>query len=293
MSQDPNLLSLVLELKPLATGYPDEPEKPLPRWWGRACHALLLNTVGKIDSTLAADLHSSDSVLRPFTASTLIGSFPQGQLDRDYRYTLRMSAIGTDLTAALRQATGEGGPLCPGATVELDYIPFQILSLNPPLQEPSSHPTRSGDSPWAGLTSFQAISAPYLLAEKKAPRRVKLLFTSPTTFKSGGMHIPVPMPDWVFNSLLDCWNDFSPVVFPPEVRRYARECLAISRYELSSGVVPIKSGGVRIGGKGKITYTTLNYDRYWMSVIHTLASFALYAGVGSGTSLGLGQCRKV
>jgi CRISPR/Cas system endoribonuclease Cas6 (RAMP superfamily) len=30
-----------------------------------------------------------------------------------------------------------------------------------------------------------------------------------------------------------------------------------------------------------------------MSLVHTLAAYALYAGVGKGTAMGLGQCRKI
>jgi CRISPR-associated endoribonuclease Cas6 len=55
----------------------------------------------------------------------------------------------------------------------------------------------------------------------------------------------------------------------------------------------MKEGGMRVGGVGQITYVSLNYDRYWMSVMHTLAAYALYAGVGAGTTMGLGQCRQV
>jgi len=81
------------------------------------------------------------------------------------------------------------------------------------------------------------------------------------------------------------------VAFPAETRRYAAECLAISRFDLTSRPVPAKRAacGWR---SGQITYATLNYDRYWMSVLHTLAAFALYSGVGAATATGLGQCGR-
>jgi CRISPR-associated endoribonuclease Cas6 len=101
------------------------------------------------------------------------------------------------------------------------------------------------------------------------------------------------LPELVFNSLLERWNAFAPIAFPPETRRYAAECLAIGRYHLSSRVVPTKSVGKRIGAVGFVTYTSLNFDRYWMSVIAVLSHFALFAGVGAGTTMGLGQCRPL
>jgi CRISPR-associated endoribonuclease Cas6 len=149
------------------------------------------------------------------------------------------------------------------------------------------------NSPWSGTSSFQELSAPFLLAKQAAPRRLTLQFTAPTTFKSGGRHIPIPLPGLVFGSLLDKWNAFAPVTFPPEARRFAEECLAVSKYRLSSRRVPVKSGGLRMGAVGEITYTSINYDRYWMSVMAVLAAYAIYSGVGAGATMGLGQCREI
>jgi CRISPR/Cas system endoribonuclease Cas6 (RAMP superfamily) len=53
----------------------------------------------------------------------------------------------------------------------------------------------------------------------------------------------------------------------------------------------MKRSGLRMGGTGEVTYVSLNYDRYWMSIIQTLALFAQFGGVGAGTTIGLGQCR--
>ena len=55
----------------------------------------------------------------------------------------------------------------------------------------------------------------------------------------------------------------------------------------------MKRGGLRVGFTGQATFTSLNYDHYWMSVCAALADFALFAGVGAGTSMGLGQCKAV
>jgi CRISPR-associated endoribonuclease Cas6 len=122
---------------------------------------------------------------------------------------------------------------------------------------------------------------------------LSLLFTSPTCFRSGGKQVPVPLPELVFGSLLERWNAFAPIVFPPETRRYAAECLALSRYDLTTRPAPSKGGGMRVGAIGQATYTSINFDRYWMSVIGTLAAFALFSGVGAATTNGMGQCRSL
>lgn len=301
------LLSLVLTLRPMQ---PADPAKPLPLWWGRAAHALLLNVVRQYNPPLAESLHDPalpnadfrsptedspskvENPIRPFTVSTLIGRFPQGGLDGERPYTLRITAFSQQVADVLSAAT-LSGPLAPGATIELDYLPFRVESVQPAasLRSEIQNPKSEIENPWAAATSYQELSAPYLLAKIPAPRRVSLQFTSPTTFKSGGKHVPIPMPELVFGSLLERWNAYAPIAFPPETRRYAEECLAVSYFKLSSRRAPTKSGGLRMGGVGEITYTSLNYDRYWMSVIGTLAAFSLFSGVGAGTAHGLGQCR--
>jgi len=286
-----DLLSLVLTLRPLPPAAPTG-EITLPIWWGRAAHALLLNVVRQANPPLAESLHDEQNP-RPFTVSTLMGHFAKGKLVPDQPYFLRLTAIQSEVAEILIAAAGPGGPLSPGATVQLDYLPFHIETLAPDFTSSASPIPVGGEHPWAAANTYQDLGASFLLARQPAPRRISLQFTSPTTFKSGGMHIPLPLPDLVFGSLLERWNAFAPITFPPETKRYAAECLAVSYYKLSSRAVPMKSGGLRVGAVGEISYASLNYDRYWMSVIAVLAAFALYAGVGAGTAMGLGQCRQV
>jgi len=286
----PDLLSLILTLSPLPAS-PGAAPRLAPQWWARSAHALLLDVVRRANDVLAGELHDNPvgpptgllkqsptafNTIRPFTVSTLVGRFAGDQPIASERYSLRLTAFHPAVAEILLAAV-QSGPLSPGQTVELDYLPFMIESAPP--------------SPWSAETTYTELSAPYLLGKTPAPRRLSLQFISPTTFKSGGMHVPVPLPGLVFGSLLERWNAFAPVSFPPEVKRYAEECLAISHYRLSSRPVPMKSGGLRMGGVGDVTYTTINYDRYWMSVLAVLAQFALFSGVGAGVASGLGQCK--
>ncbi len=294
-----DLLSLVLTLR--LAGQPN-PLHPFPLWWARAAHALLLNVVRQSNDALAAQLHEENG-LRPFTVSTLIGRFTHSNPTPDQLYRLRFTAYQPELSALLWQAAS-AGPLAPGSLLELDYIPFRVEAVSPaadaqspaspgPAAAPQPEAGPAEDLSWAAVNTYADLSAPYLLAHIPAPRRLTLRFTSPTTFKSNGMHLPVPLPELVFGSLLEHWNAFAPLTFPPEARRYAAECLAISEYRLSSRPVPVKSGGLRIGAVGEITYSALNYDRYWMSLMAALAEFALFASVGAGAASGLGQARRV
>jgi len=283
MPETPDLASLILCLKPLPAA---DPTAPLPPWWGRAAHALLLRVVSQYDPALANNLHESPDAagdnpqaVRPFTASSLFGRIQLGLLDPQTVYRLRFTALNAALTHILAQAS-QSGPLSPGQRLELDYLPFEIIPA-----------PAAGSSPNWEAASYAALSSALLLARDPAPRKVGLRLLSPTSFKMGGKHMPLPLPELVFGSLLEKWNAAAPVVFPPELKRYAAECLAMGRFNLHTRAVPWKGGALRIGAVGEVAYHAIHYDRYWMSLIGVLTNFAAFAGVGAGASQGLGQAR--
>lgn len=273
-SEDPpDLLSLVLTLRPLEV---PALRAEFPRWWGRASQTALLEVVRRANSTLAESLHD-ESRLRPYTVSTLMGKFDRlsGAPLSGETYSLRWTSLTAELTAILLGFAQNA----PGSTLELDHIPFSVVS---------AHVAET--QPWSGQASYAALGSRFLPGVE-IPRRVTFQLTSPVVFKSGGLSHSLPTASLMFNSLIEKWNAFAPVAFMPELRRYAEECLAVSRFDLESRPVPLKEGGLRIGAVGQITFTAANFDRFWLGQIRTLAAFALFAGVGAGTTQGLGQCR--
>lgn len=264
-----HILSLALVLRPLRQA---DPERPLPRWWGRAAHHLLIETL---------NLNDDASELRPFTTSTLYGYFPEHTLDLEGNYLMRFTGLNEQVSVPLLQAVQTGGRLAPGATVNLDYLDFQVLAVH---QENGSHPL-------AAQTTYQELATASLLSSEPAPYRVSFTFASPTTFHRDGRQVAYPLPELVIGSLLDKWNTFAPIALPNEARRYAAECLALSRFELKSRRVKV-AGGSQSGMVGRALFTTLTYDRYWMSLMQTLAHYSYYSGVGAKTSMGMGQCRR-
>lgn len=280
MNQKADLLSLVLHLRPLEEHRADG-ERPLPAWWGRAAHALMLDVIRSYDPPLAERLHDDENAPRPFTVSNLMGKGKHKALLPEQTYALRLTSLDASITAVLLQALAKGGVLSSGAIIELDYIPLRVEKAC----------TQAEEHPWAHTTSYQELSAPYLLAKEMPSRRISLSLTSPTTFKSNDMYYPFPAPRLVFGSLLTRWNTFAPVVLPPEAQRYAEACMAVSRYRLSTRRVAMKGGGARGGCVGEVTFATTRYDKYWMSLMHLLANYSLFAGLGAGTTMGMGQSR--
>ncbi|GAB4415208.1 MAG: CRISPR-associated endoribonuclease Cas6 [Anaerolineae bacterium] len=269
------LVSLMLALRPAQP-------VTLPAHLGRAAHALLLRWLDEADPALAQRWHDADGP-KPFTCSSLMGA-GRMQADRqraltpDQTYWLRLTSFDPTVSARLLAVRDDPPP-----AVELDGVALLVTGAT---TDPAVHP-------WAGVSTYEQLAAPYLLARQPGPRRLTLSFASPTTFRQREMNMPLPLPELVFGGLVERWNAFSPVTISPEVRRYAAECVAISQFELRSRSVPLKDGGLQVGVTGRARYVAVTYDRYWTNLLGLLADFAFFAGVGRLTTVGLGQCRRL
>jgi CRISPR-associated endoribonuclease Cas6 len=257
-------------------------DKPglLPPFLGRANYAATLARIREVDATLAARIHDGDGP-KPLTCSGLLDARIDRQgthIEAGRAVTLRVTGLADEVSRGL-----EAGLLMqPPPTWELDGHCFQVKAAICDAEQHS----------WSGRTTYGELTA-RLAAAERPPREATLHFASPTSFRSGGMHMPLPLPGLVFGSLVERWNAFSPVTLNPETRRFGEEQIAISRYRLESRAAAHKEGGLRVGGLGRVTYTALSRDRYWLSVMQILADFAFYSGVGVQTAAGMGQTRRV
>jgi len=130
----------------------------------------------------------------------------------------------------------------------------------------------------------------YRVEARDLPDQVGLAFDSPTAFRRQGVNLLFPLPDLVWGSLAEAWNASSPVPVNAELRDFARERLAVSRFRLESRALSFPDN-VQLGCTGHCWYTFLDCDPYWMRQVHLLAAFAVYAGVGYRTTVGMGQVR--
>jgi CRISPR-associated endoribonuclease Cas6 len=254
-----------------------ETDATLPAHVGRANYAATLAALQALDPALGPAIHDGEGP-KPITCSGLLN----GRRQRDRMpiragepYFVRITALTPPVSQALEEALLHQPP----ATWVIADQPFSLAHI-------CCDPTQDERS---GRTTYETLAAAQLLQEGGPARRVSLTFHSPTSFQSKGMHIPAPLPNLVFGSLVDRWNTFSPITLSPEVRRFAEEMVALSHYRLESDVVFQKSGAPIIGGVGRATYTALGGDRYWLATMQMLADFALYSGVGVKTTTGMGQ----
>jgi len=252
----------------------------LPPHLGRATYAETLIALNRLDSRLGALVHDGDGP-KAITCSGLLPAPSQrenGAIKAGQPYFVRITGLTAVVSQGLERALLGQTP----AVWTLHGHPFHIVAAT---CDPAQHA-------WSGRTTYEELAATQLLQSEHLPRQVTLDFASPTAFKSGGITVPIPLPNLVFGSLVERWNAFSPVTLSPEMRRFGEEMVAISRYRLESRVVDQKQGALRIGGVGQVTYTALGGDRYWLAVLQMLADFALYSGVGVQTSTGMGQVRR-
>ena len=265
-------------------------EAPHPPGLGRATHAWFLKQVRERDEALAAALHEENQE-KPFTVSDLWRKRrrredrPEGAPTAGgTAFLLRLTSYEPTLTEFLLE---EFLPNLPEA-ISLTGVEFRV-------EKAFTDPSQVEDEsirPWVGHSSFEELLKQNALQER-IPSRVTLRFASPTVFRSKGRFMPVPVPRLVFEGLVRKWNEHAPVVLPQEISRYAEEGMAISSYRLRTRVV--KFGGEQAipGFTGTCSYAMLVKDRYWMGMIQTLAAFAMYAGIGKQTTMGMGQARRI
>ncbi len=245
--------------------------------FGRASHAAFLRLIAGADPALAERLHAPDE-RRPFTCSSLWGARRRGgDLTPNTPVFLRYTGLTAEVSQHLQRLAAH-----PPTHIEIENVPLAVQQAT---LDPAAHP-------WAGQTTYEALAAQHLLPGAPPAPHVELEFAAPTAFRSGGLTVPVPLPGLVYGSLVDRWNAFAPVAVSEEVRRFAEECLAISRYELSTRAVPGKGEALRIGCVGRCRYVAVNRDRYWLGLIQLLTDYAFYAGVGAQTTMGMGQARR-
>ena len=268
------LLSTVLTLRP-------ETAVELPAQQGRALHAWFLALVQERDPALAERLHAAN-VLRPFTVSNLrvdFGRPVQSAMVRvDGPVYVRITSFEQNLSALLQDAI-------------LPHLPPVIhlggasLRVEKATVDPKEHP-------WAGVQTYSELLGGLL---EQSRSRLTLRFVSPTVFKSQGMYMPAPLPRLVFESLARRWNAYAPIPIPMEITAFAESYVALSSYHLRTLHVRMneKAEGPSLPGFwGRCRFAILRRDRYWVQLLHLLADFAFYAGVGKETARGMGQCRR-
>jgi CRISPR-associated endoribonuclease Cas6 len=254
---------------------------------GHQAHAAFLKAVRESDPALAEVLHNPDMPCRPFTVSPLQGTpLPQSgrvHLSPEETYWLRFTVLYPPIFEQFmrRFLRGEGRPV-----VRLGHA---VLLIKEILATPGSHP-------WTGYTTWGEIAS-----GARPEKEIALDFVSPTAFgfgqKEWGKKVMVlPLPETVFGSLARSWNDLAP---PPlqvdrrALRVYLEEHVVVKQMDdVCTHMLEFRRAR-QVGFVGRVTYGLMAANEAAQCQLNALADFALYAGVGMKTTMGMGQCRRI
>jgi CRISPR-associated endoribonuclease Cas6 len=271
---DAMLVSTVVSVQP-------QTELTIPVTVGKAVHACFLQMIRKIDAELAQELHDA-ARLKCFTTSPLQGPLlvkdRQIRLDPEQTYWLRFTSVESHLSTLLLALEQEGMP-----TLHLFGHDFIICSVT---SRPTAHP-------WARRSTYEDIWARWIASESPPDRRVNLAFVSPTAFRSESRTIPLPLPRLVFSSLWERWNRYAPSSLDPKLLEAINAGVDISRYTLETHMLDFERYR-QIGYVGTCEFLARKGVKDdVIRGMQLLVDFALYAGVGSKTTMGMGQTRRI
>jgi CRISPR-associated endoribonuclease Cas6 len=248
----------------------------IPAHTGRAAHALFLAALRDVDPILSEIIHGG-SQLRPLTAGPLQPAPRSGTLTLSpmQRYTLRFTTLHADLT---RLAENALAPRWLRSGLIVHDQPLRVESID----------VRSAS--YAELLQNAQTG-------RRLPRWITLSFNTPTVIKkTGGLQLPLPVPGNIFGSLIDRWMAFAPpeASLPDGLRDWVDRCVSIEDLNIRSQHVSFEraSRGQMIGFVGTVTFTAVESSDVFLPVLHALADYAAFAGVGAKTSMGLGQVAR-
>lgn len=277
------LLSLLLTLTP---------SKPttLRGFYGREAQAWLLGQIAQYDAALAEELHRPNT-RRPYTVSTLLinnagrrGVKGEIAILPGHEVQLRITSLDIELSEILLAKVMPNLP----QHLRLKWTEFCELRL-------------SEENGWDEQTTFEKVVEH---AARQKGDSVTLEFASPTAFRFEQVDQTLPTPELVWKSLYHQWNHFAPerLQLDPLWPDFAKRCIVVSDFCLRSLKMEFLNGqkGAVTGATGRATYRLLPekhcgefapFRNVAGNVFRTLAGFALYAGVGHHTTIGLGQTR--
>ncbi len=293
------------------------PESLIPPGFtsGKHLHALFLNLVSSIDREMGNNLHANERnksfTLSPLQAPQALRSKPYlKQSNSKIKNSKRNSQL---LTWHYGQPIAPGTP-CWWRISLLDDRLFSRLTslwLNLNSQQPwhlgpaklhlvGIQGTPESDQPWANFCPYAQL---YEQASD-TDRKLTLQFYTPTAFRQGKYDTALPTPDRVFSSLLRRWNHYSGLQFPLDIVTVIQTSYFDIRTEIVTDLcvqfqhtdATVNASNVSnqfIGCVGKVTYQVLDrIEGQTLKQINALADFALYAGVGRKTSMGMGMARR-
>jgi CRISPR-associated endoribonuclease Cas6 len=249
---------------PYALTFPLEPTQAdgLPRYPGRALHGLFYQWLALGDYAASTEVHDRPGP-RPFTTSPLYHVNGQPHI----RFTVLEDQLWPVLSKGIAKTPA-------------------IEVLDQPLTLPENGP-RVRHRPYADIASQSSTHC-----------RIRVRFLSPASFRSQGMHYPLPDPFLVYQSWLTQWNAFAPEPLRINVALLdiVGAHVAVGRYDLRTELVDLGTNWKIVGFVGAVKFNVLKARKIgtdWLERLNILADYAAFCGTGHKTAQGLGQTKRI
>ncbi|MEL6472377.1 MAG: CRISPR system precrRNA processing endoribonuclease RAMP protein Cas6 [Cyanobacteria bacterium J06623_4] len=276
------LVGIALQLCP-------ERSMTLPNKIATALHGWLLEQVGEHDAALSAQLHDNQAE-KSFVISGILGP---DILGGDVSEAVASASVERRGDRIFLQAgkpyqviiTGLSKPVCHWLKVWVNHLPNRIQF-------------RRGS--YLPITGWEIAHTPttysQLLKTTKQPAdSLTLSFLSPTSFRSRGSHLPLPLPRNIFHSFLRRWNNFAAKSIPEEAfLDWVENSVTILHYSLRTEKTAVAKAGLVTGFVGTVKLgiqPKAQRNEKFSHYFHVLSGLAPYCGTGHKTTFGLGQTR--
>lgn len=275
----PTLYALIVRLLPAEDG-------ELRATQGELAHAAFLDILRQVDERLAQRVHDMGG-RKPFTISPLRGYRRKGKgslgvragQEGWLRITLLDAALFGTFIGYFLQGTRR-------ATVRLGRIPFQVTEI---LSTPESHFL-------AGHGSVEALAEAWRARTlENEQRTIALSFASPTSFSIRNPETPfrtihvLPDPPLIFGELARYWDRLSGDETRTWTREYAREAVVVARHNIRTRMYRYRRSK-QVGFTGNVQFQILDKENEEaIGHLNRLADLAFFTGLGSKTTMGMGQ----
>ncbi len=228
----------------------------------RGLHGFLFNITGQADRQESDWLHQH-ATPRPFTLVPLYN-------DAGYLAGIRLSAL-TDRAAALFQRTG-------------DWF------------RKTERPCHLGGQEFV-ISDVHTVPGPgwAQLALSRPGRQVGLRFVSPTAFKQGPRHLPLPLPVNVFSGPLRIWEVFAPPMLrlPDGWLEWCSRDVFVTGHRIETVTIAIDQQERFTGFVGEVWFEAHQGEEVNLCAWQALADLATFCGVGHKTPMGMGAVERI
>jgi CRISPR-associated endoribonuclease Cas6 len=259
-----------------------QPRSPIQPGYltGKHLHALFLTLVSSVDRELGDRLHAQ-TANKAFSLSPLQPGDRTDDLQWQHSRPIaaevpcwwRISLLDDQLFGNLSRLWLNLNPQHSWHLGSADLFITSILG------------TPQSTQPWAGFAPYQQLYE----AASREEQQIHLRFFTPTAFRQGVYDSALPSRETVFGSLLRRWNEYSEIPFSESIIDH----LFPSYFDIRTELVK-DARSKFIGCVGSLSFRILGaVDAETIRQINTLADFALYAGVGRKTPMGMGMTRRI